>query len=152
VRAPAFLKSPLNDVADDGPDFDLHAFRDFDWQSILRTRAHSQPSRPVSSTVSLGHDTRIPPPGTLLRRQFKGKPVLAKVLSAGFEHEGRIFASLSAIANEAPAATGTASSSSASQRAHAMAANYDPGGQELPILQPRIPQRISRSGIQLQSD
>jgi hypothetical protein len=71
------------------------------WQTTLRTRAHSSPSRPVNSTVSLGHDTRLPPPGTLLRRRFKGKSVLVKVLAAGFEYEGRIFGSLSPIANEA---------------------------------------------------
>jgi hypothetical protein len=70
------------------------------WQTTLRTRAHSKPSRPVNSTVSLGHDTRLPPPGTLLRRRFKGQSVLVKVLAAGFEYDGRIFGSLSPIANE----------------------------------------------------
>ena len=69
------------------------------WQTTLRTRAHS-PSRPVDPTVSFGHDTRLPPPGTLLRRRFKGKSVLVKVLAAGFEYDGRVFGSLSPIANE----------------------------------------------------
>jgi Protein of unknown function (DUF2924) len=69
------------------------------WQTTLRTRAHSHPSRPVNSTVSWGHDSRLPPPGTLLRRRFKGQSVLVKVLAAGFEYDGRIFGSLSAIAN-----------------------------------------------------
>ena len=69
------------------------------WQTTLRTRAHTR-SRPVNSTVSFGHDTRLPPPGTMLRRNFKGKQVLVKVLAAGFEYEGRVFGSLSAIANE----------------------------------------------------
>ena len=50
------------------------------WQTTLRTRASSLPSRPVSSTVSFGHDTRLPPPGTLLKRHFKGKPVLISIL------------------------------------------------------------------------
>jgi hypothetical protein len=70
------------------------------WQTTLRTRAHSDASRPVSATISLGHDTRLPPPGTFLKRSFNGKPVLVKVLAAGFEYDGRIFASLSPIANE----------------------------------------------------
>ena len=70
------------------------------WQTILRTRAHSQSRPSVPCTVSFGHDTRLPPPGTLLRRAFKGKSVTVKVLSAGFEHEGRIFGSLTAIANK----------------------------------------------------
>ena len=71
------------------------------WQSTLRTREHSVSSRPVHATLSFGQDTRIPPPGTLLRREFRGKPVVVKVLVAGFEHDGRIFGSLSSIAKEA---------------------------------------------------
>jgi hypothetical protein len=70
------------------------------WQTTLRTRAHSRPSRPANATVSFGHDTRLPPPGALLKRQFKGRPVLVKVLAAGFEYDGRLFGSLSSIANE----------------------------------------------------
>jgi Protein of unknown function (DUF2924) len=70
------------------------------WQTTLRTRARSPASRPVNATISLGHDTRLPPPGTFLKRSFKGKSVLVKVLAAGFEYDGRIFGSLSPIANE----------------------------------------------------
>jgi Protein of unknown function (DUF2924) len=70
------------------------------WQTTLRTRAHSQAARPVTATISLGHDTRLPPPGSFLRRSFKGKSVLVKVLAAGFEYDGRVFGSLSSIANE----------------------------------------------------
>jgi len=70
------------------------------WQTTLRTRAHSLSSQPLNKTTSLGHDTRLPPPGTFLKRSFKGKTVLVKVLAAGFEYDGRIFGSLSPIANE----------------------------------------------------
>jgi hypothetical protein len=70
------------------------------WQTTLRIRARSPEARPVSGTISLGHDTRLPPPGTFLRRSFKGKSVLVKVLAAGFEYDGRAFGSLSSIANE----------------------------------------------------
>jgi hypothetical protein len=35
-----------------------------------------------------------------VRRDFRGKAVLVKVLNAGFEYDGRTFGSLSAIANE----------------------------------------------------
>jgi hypothetical protein len=70
------------------------------WQTTLRTRARSHASRRVTATISLGHDTRLPPPGTFLKRSFKGKSVLVKVLAAGFEYDGRIFGSLSPIANE----------------------------------------------------
>jgi len=38
-------------------------------------------------------------PGTILRREWRGKTILAKVLPGGFEHEGTIYRSLSALAN-----------------------------------------------------
>jgi hypothetical protein len=69
------------------------------WQSTLRTRAQQRSLRPANSTISLGHDRRLPPPGTLLRRDWKGKSVLVKVLPGGFEYEQRVFPSLTAIAN-----------------------------------------------------
>ena len=68
------------------------------WQSTLRTRGPERAPRLANSTLSLGHDPRLPPPGTLLRRECKGKSVLVKVLPGGFEYEQRIFPSLSAIA------------------------------------------------------
>lgn len=49
-------------------------------------------------------DPRIPPPGTLLKREYQGHTILVTVLGAGFEYESRRFGSLSAIASEA---TGT---------------------------------------------
>lgn len=71
------------------------------WQTTLRTRAASgRLAQPLNPNLSLGHDTRLPPPGTLLKRQFRSKTVLVKVLAAGFEYEGRLFSSLSAIANQ----------------------------------------------------
>ena len=70
------------------------------WQTTLRTRAHFEGAPAANSTVSFGHDTRLPPPGAVLRRQFKGRTVVVKVLAAGFEYDGRAFSSLSSIANE----------------------------------------------------
>lgn len=43
-------------------------------------------------------------PGTELRREYRGKTVVAKVLENGFEFEGQTYGSLSAVAR---AATGT---------------------------------------------
>ena len=70
------------------------------WQTTLRTRAPSLPSHPASSTVSLGHDTWLPPPGTLLKQHFRGEPVLVRVLVSSFEYDGRVFGSLSTVANK----------------------------------------------------
>lgn len=46
------------------------------------------------------HDPRIPLPGTVLTREFQGKPVRVTVLDQGFDWEGSIYRSLSAIARE----------------------------------------------------
>ena len=43
------------------------------------------------------HD-RLPVPGTVLTRLYRGKRVEAKVLPAGFEYDGAVYRSLSAVA------------------------------------------------------
>ena len=49
-------------------------------------------------------DPRIPPPGTVLSREFRDSTITVKILADGFEYQGRRYGSLSAIATEA---TGT---------------------------------------------
>jgi hypothetical protein len=43
-------------------------------------------------------DDRLPPPGTVLTRKYKGGAVQVKVLSDGFEYAGAVYGSLSAVA------------------------------------------------------
>ena len=59
-----------------------------------------------SKTVALrfAGDTRLPPAGSELVKTYKGRTVRVAVLVAGFEHEGIVYASLSAVAK---AVTGT---------------------------------------------
>ncbi len=45
-------------------------------------------------------DPRLPPPGTYLEREYKGRRVIVKVLAKGFEFESEIYRSLSAIAHK----------------------------------------------------
>ena len=45
-------------------------------------------------------DPRLPPPGSWLTRSYKGQTIEVKVLSQGFQYQGRIFSSLSALAKE----------------------------------------------------
>ena len=45
-------------------------------------------------------DRRIPPTGTVLTRQYRGCTLSVKVCAQGFEYEGRLYRSLSAIASE----------------------------------------------------
>jgi hypothetical protein len=49
-------------------------------------------------------DSRLPLPGTVLNRKWKGRTLLVEVLSNGFRYENRHYASLSVIA---VAVTGT---------------------------------------------
>ena len=49
-------------------------------------------------------DRRLPLPGTLLTRSWKGRTILVEVLAKGFRYENRQYSSLSAIAT---AITGT---------------------------------------------
>src|SRR3954451_10243459 len=43
-------------------------------------------------------DGRLPPAGTVLTRPYKGAVLQVKILADGFEHEGRVYPSLSAVA------------------------------------------------------
>ena len=43
-------------------------------------------------------DPRLPPPGTLITRPYKGQLVQVHVLTDGFAYAGRVYASLSAVA------------------------------------------------------
>ena len=45
-------------------------------------------------------DRRIPRPGSVLKRDYDGRIITVRVLVDGFEHQGRRYGSLSAIASE----------------------------------------------------
>jgi Protein of unknown function (DUF2924) len=59
---------------------------------------------PIGPEKTRSKDTRLPPAGTELRRQYRERTVVVKVLTDGFDYEGRHYTSLSAVAR---AATGT---------------------------------------------
>ena len=62
------------------------------------------PRLSITRKVAGALDPRLPPPGTYLEREYKGRRIIAKILEDGFEFDGEIYRSLSAIAQEA---TGT---------------------------------------------
>ena len=43
-------------------------------------------------------DDRLPPPGTILTRPYKGQMVLIQILTGGFAYQGQVYPSLSAVA------------------------------------------------------
>jgi hypothetical protein len=49
-------------------------------------------------SVRFESDDRLPPPGTVLSRAYKRDTVQVKVLTNGFEYEGSVYSSLSAVA------------------------------------------------------
>jgi len=48
--------------------------------------------------LRLRADTRIPPPGTILKRSYKGKTLQVQVLEHGFACAGQVYPTLSAVA------------------------------------------------------
>ena len=53
---------------------------------------------PESVSVPTPSDSRLPPPGTILTRPYKGQLVQVQVLTDGFAYAGSVYPSLSAVA------------------------------------------------------
>lgn len=64
----------------------------------------SSTTHTVTAAVRFSNDSRLPLPGTILTREYKGQTVQVRVLANGFEYAGEVFRSLSAVAK---AITGT---------------------------------------------
>jgi hypothetical protein len=52
----------------------------------------------VTTVLASNADNRLPPPGTIITREYKGQTLDVKVLASGFEYAGEVFKSLSAVA------------------------------------------------------
>lgn len=76
----------------------------------LRTRAPG-PARPpgparlatqtpatTSVPLPVASDHRLPMPGALLTREYRGRTIRVRVLPKGFDYEGTVYRSLSAVA------------------------------------------------------
>ena len=61
-----------------------------------KTTTTSPPPEPVNIPAPVDH--RLPPPGTILARPYKGQLVQVQVLTEGFAYAGRVYPSLSAVA------------------------------------------------------
>jgi len=67
-------------------------------------KAKAADGHPKVSTISISQDDRLPLPGTILTREYKGQSVEVRVLPEGFEYAGEVYRTLSAVAK---AVTGT---------------------------------------------
>jgi hypothetical protein len=56
------------------------------------------PERTKTAPLQVKKDDRLPPPGTIISREYKGQVLQVHVLPHGFEFEGEIYKSLSAVA------------------------------------------------------
>ena len=61
-----------------------------------KTTATTARPEPVRTPAPV--DPRLPPPGTILTRPYKGQLVQVQVLTEGFAYAGRVYSSLSAVA------------------------------------------------------
>jgi hypothetical protein len=59
-------------------------------QPVRRPDVALDPKLSVTRKVGGALDPRLPPPGTYLEREYKGRRVIAKVLVDGFEFDGEI--------------------------------------------------------------
>jgi len=66
--------------------------------------ASLDPMLSVSRKVASALDPRRPPPGTYLERDYKGRPIIVKVLVNGFEFDGEIYRSLTISLSVQPSA------------------------------------------------
>jgi len=73
-------------------------------ENAARRRNGQSLDHTITTSVAPTHDPRLPLPGSLLFKDYKGQTYVVKVLDEGFEFDGRRFRSLSAIAQ---AITGT---------------------------------------------
>ncbi|MBX3384560.1 MAG: DUF2924 domain-containing protein [Phycisphaeraceae bacterium] len=58
------------------------------------------PGTTVAAAFDAGRPTSFPKPGAVLRREYKGRAIVVRVLPRGFEYEGEVYRSLTAIARK----------------------------------------------------
>ena len=65
-----------------------------------RQRAATQPQPTIVAPIPHETDQRLPMPGAFLSRPYKGQTFRVQVLAEGFEFEGQVYKSLSAVAKQ----------------------------------------------------
>ncbi len=65
-----------------------------------RTKAATAAGPAKVVRIELSPDSRLPMPGAVLTRRYKGETIEVRVLPRGFEYEGGVYRSLSAVAKK----------------------------------------------------
>jgi hypothetical protein len=68
-------------------------------RDAFRNQGSPDPQRTEIRSYLPSHDRRIPLPGTVLAREYRGETIRVTVLEKGFEWDGQVYRSLTAIAN-----------------------------------------------------
>lgn len=69
--------------------------------SAPRNEAAGKPlDASITLPIKVPRDDRLPAAGTMLRRVYKGQSIHVRVLSKGFEYDGEVYRSLTAIARK----------------------------------------------------
>ncbi|CAM2066752.1 DUF2924 domain-containing protein [Sulfidibacter corallicola] len=74
--------------------------------SPIKRKKQTEPKTGEDSALDdTGRDPRIPKPGTVLEREFKGRQVRITIKRSGFEWDGKVYASFSAAVKAATGAS-----------------------------------------------
>jgi hypothetical protein len=65
-----------------------------------KTSASSSAGPTSVGTIDISMDGRLPMPGAIITRRYKGRTVEVRVLPRGFEYEGEVYRTLSAVAKQ----------------------------------------------------
>ena len=65
-----------------------------------KRRAEFPIEQSAITTITPGHDSRLPMPGGLIVKKYSDQTIVVKVVDDGFEYDDRRYSSLSAIAQE----------------------------------------------------
>jgi len=81
--------------------YELQAeFRDSDPKTWFRGARHN---RPLTKTPTIQRkpvrDAKAPKAGSIITRQYRGQTIVVTVVDGGFQYDGEVFKSLSAVAN-----------------------------------------------------
>ena len=68
--------------------------------NAAKRRARFPIDQTSTTTITPDHDSRLPMPGGVIVKQFRGETLVVKVTDQGFEYRDRRYTSLSAIAQE----------------------------------------------------
>ena len=64
----------------------------------LPTAGTGPPRESVAIQAPTHQDPRLPMPGALIRREYRGRTIVVRVLPNGFDFDGTVYRSLSAVA------------------------------------------------------